>query len=276
MAGRAKEIANNLLERALQRDQFDADMHDNKLLYSVFGFIAATDFTDNAILLSNLGYVLAQQDFNVCLLDLKVFYPNLYLYLDVAQNTRGTGLLKVLKDDKADLKEEIKPTKYPNLYLLSASPQDLMEEYFDFSIDKISGTIETLKKHFDIILIDIPNNPPLEFCLGAMKQSHTGFFSASERIDAISNITRLLDFADSLGISAAKFANIIFMNLQDIKYDFSMIKKMRLNVVAGLPLVKGAAADALEGKLYIKDNTLVNGLYKKELVKVVNMITEQN
>jgi len=275
MAGKSK-IAGNLLEKASPRDQFNADMQEDKLLYSVFGFIPTTDFTDNAILLSNLGYALAQHDYNVCVVDLKVFYPNLYLYLDVAQNKRGNGLLTVLKDDKADLREEIKPTKYTKLYLLSSSPQDLMEEYFDFSMDKVCRVIETLKKSFDIVLIDIPNNPPLEFCLGAMKQSHMGFFTASERIDALSNITRLLDFANSVGISAAKFANIIFTNMQDIKYDFNMLKKMQLNIVAWLPLVKGAAADALEGKLYIKDNALVNSLYKKQMARIMDIILAQN
>jgi Flp pilus assembly CpaE family ATPase len=185
-------------------------------------------------------------------------------------------LLTVLKDDRADIREEVKPTKYDRLYLLSPSPQDLMEEYFDFGIEKVYAMLDTLKKYFDIVLIDIPNNPPLEFCLGAMKQSHMGFITASERIDAISNITRLLDFANSLGVSAAKFTNIIFMNMQDIKYDFSMIKKLKLNVVAGLPLAKGAAADALEGKLYIKDNPLVNGHYRKELTCIVERILSQS
>ncbi|MCL1975593.1 MAG: ATPase [Firmicutes bacterium] len=272
---RQSKTINKIREKAASREQFDANAYAGKLLYSVFGFISSTDFTDNAILISNLGYIMARQNFNVCVVDFKVFYPNLYLYLDVPQNLRGNGLLAVLKDDKADLREEVKPTKYTGLYLLSPSPQDLMEEYFDFSVDKVCEVIEIIKKKFDIVLIDIPNNPPLEFCLGAMKQSHMGFFTASERIDALSNITRLLDFVDSVGVSVAKFTNIIFMNMQDIKYDFSMIKKLKFKIVAGLPLIKGAAADALEGKLYIKDNSLVNNLFKKEIAKIIASILEQ-
>lgn len=271
---RQSKIISGIMQKAAPREQLNADTNAGKLLYSVFGFISSTDFTDNAILISNLGFILAKQNYNVCVVDLKVFYPNLYLYLDVPQNLRGKGLLTVLKDDMADLREEVKPTKYTGLYLLSPSPQDLMEEYFDFSVDKVCEVIEHLKKYYDIVLIDIPNNPPLEFCLGAMKQCHMGFFTASERIDALSNITRLLDFANSVGVSVAKFTNIIFMNTQDIKYDFSIIKKLQLKIVAGLPLVKGAASDALEGKLYIKDNPLINTLYRKEMAKIVAMIIE--
>jgi len=109
-----------------------------------------------------------------------------------------------------------------------------------------------------------------------MKHSHMGFFTASERIDAVSNITRLLDFANSIGISAAKFTNIIFMNTQDLKYDLNIIKKLQFNIVAGLPLVKGAISDALEGKIYIKDNPVVNSHYKNEMARIIDMILEQN
>lgn len=272
MAGKTNELISTILERTTPSQQIHLDIQNSKLMYSVFGFVPATDFTDNAVLLSNLGYILAQQDHNVCLVDFKVFSPNLYMYLGVNQNKRGSGLLKMLKDDNADVRDEVVPTKHERLYLLSSSPQDLIEEYFDFGIEKVALVIDTLKKCFDIVLIDIPNNPPLEFCLEAMKQSHIGFFTVSERVDALSNITRLLDFASSVGISVGKFTNVIFVNLQGIKYDFSIIKKLKLNIVAELPLIKGALADALDGKLYVKDNPIVNSVYKKEMFKIVEQI----
>ena len=51
-----------------------------------------------------------------------------------------------------------------------------MEEYFDFEFENVERVINTLKSIFDVVLIDIPNNPPLEFCLGAVKYCHMGFF----------------------------------------------------------------------------------------------------
>jgi hypothetical protein len=60
------------------------------------------------------------------------------------------------------------------------------------------------------------------------------------------------------------------------KYVAYQLKKLQLNIVAWLPLVKGAAADALEGKIYIKDNTLINGLYKKQMARIIDMILTQN
>lgn len=80
-----------------------------------------------------------------------------------------------MKSDKVDFRDELQQTKYDKLFLLTPSPQDLMEEYFDFEFENIERVITTLKQMFDIVLIDIPNNPPLEFCLGAMKYCHIGF-----------------------------------------------------------------------------------------------------
>ena len=275
MARKAIDSISSILERTSPKDLRNTDVQGSQLLYSIFGFLPATDCTDNVILLSNLGYVLGQKGFNVCLLDLKVFNPNLYLYLDLPHNLKGKGLLSILKDDRADLREELNKTKYDGLYLLSPSPQDLMEEYFDFPMEKVAYVIESLKKTFDIVLVDIPNNPPLEFCLGAMKHCHMGFFTAAERIDALSGITRMLDFTESLGISISKFANIIFTNLQYVKFDYASLEKLNLRILAGLPLAKGLVADALDGKLYIKDNPLINNTYRKELEKIVNFILLQ-
>ncbi len=275
MDRKAEITINDILEKISPREQASIDMQGNKLLYSVIGFISATDFTDNGIVLSNLGYVLGQSGLNTCIVDFKVFYPNLYQYLDVPQNKRGRGLLNVLKSDKVDIRDEINVTKYEKLFLLTPSPQDLMEEYFDFDFSNIETVIETLKKIFDVVLIDIPNIPPLEFCMGAMKYCHMGFFTASERIDAVNNMTRLLDFANTLGISTAKFVSVIYMNLQETGYDFDIIKKLKFNIVAALPIAKGAITDSYEGRMYIRDNPLVNRYFEEQINNLAQMIIRQ-
>lgn len=275
MAGKTKEFLGGIFEKASPREQLGAELQASPLMYSVFGFVPATDGTDNVLLLSNLGYVLSQRGYNVCIVDFKVFSPNMYFYLDVEQNARGKGLLTALKDDKADLRDQINKTRIDNLFLLSPSPQDLVEEYFDFSIERVVELVETLKRLFDIVLIDIPNIPPLEFCLGAIKQCHIGYFTATERVDVLSNITRLLDFVSSLGVNVSKFTNVVFTNMQDVKFDINGLKKMRFHIAATIPYAKGALIDALEGRLYLRDNPLVSGQYKKEMGKLVAEILSQ-
>jgi hypothetical protein len=272
---REKQKVNEIFHKISSKDLIGAELQEDKLMYSVVGFIPVSDLCDNALLISNLGYLLSEKGLNTCIVDFKVFYPNLYQFLDAKPNKKGTGLIRLLKSDKVDFREEIIKTKYEKLFLLSPSPQDLMEEYYDFDFQNIERVITTLKGMFDIILLDIPNIPPLEFCLGAMKFCHIGFFTAAERIDASTNMVKLLDYAASVGISTAKFTRVILMNLLDIKFDYKVITELGFTIVAALPLVKGAIAKSMEGKLYTKDTPIFNKYFIKEIRKLADILANQ-
>ncbi|TYQ16053.1 UNVERIFIED_CONTAM: MinD-like ATPase involved in chromosome partitioning or flagellar assembly [Acetivibrio alkalicellulosi] len=275
MDSKGKNRISAMISKISSKELIGAELQESKLIYNVVGFIPACDFTDNALLISNLAYLLSQKGLNTCVLDLKVFYPNLYQFLDVKPNKKSDGLIKVLKSDKVDMRSEVLNTRYDRLYLLSPSPQDLLEEYYDFQFENIERVISNLKSMFDIILIDIPNNPPLEFCLGAMKYCHVGFFTSSERVEASGNMIKLLDHASSIGISTSKFTSVIMMNLMGIDYDYKVIDELGFKVVASIPLVKAAITYALEGRIYVRDNPLVNKYFIKEIKKLADLISEQ-
>ncbi|MDQ2085692.1 ATPase [Herbivorax sp. ANBcel31] len=272
---KGKKRVSSMISKISSKELIGSELQENKLIYSVVGFLPSCDFVDNALLISNLGYLLSQKGLNTCIVDLKVFYPNLYQFLDVKPNKKSDGLIKVLKSDKVDIREEMLHTRYERLYLLSPSPHDLMEEYYDFDFENIERVISTLKNTFDIVLIDIPNNPPLEFCLGAMNNCHVGFFTASERIEVSGNMMKLLDYANSVGISTAKFTSVILMNLLGLDYDYKVIEEMGFNIAAKIPFVKSAITYSLEGRIYVKDNPLINKYFKRELHKLADNLSEQ-
>ena len=68
----------SVLKKISPMELLGAEMHYNKLIYSVVGFIPACDMVDNAFLISNLGCLLSEKGLNTCILDFKVFYPNIY------------------------------------------------------------------------------------------------------------------------------------------------------------------------------------------------------
>lgn len=262
----------DIFQKISSRDLVGAELQENRKIYRVFGFLPACEMVDNALLISNIGYLLAQKGFNTCILDLKVFYPNLFYFLEVEPPKKECGLIRVLKSDRVDFRDEIRTTPYERLYLLSPSPYDLFEEYFDFDFEHLDRVMATLKQMFDLVLVDIPNNPPLEFCLGAIKNCHIGFFTATERLEAAGNMMKLMDFAASVGISPAKFSNVIFMNVQQLNFDRRIFAEAGLRIVASLPLAGAASALALEGKLYMKDAALVSKPFKKGIERIVNWI----
>lgn len=255
--------------------EVEADLENQAgdILYNVIGFISVSDFADNGNVIANVGGLIAEKNLNTCIVDFKVFYPTLYNYVDVLPNERGKGLLSVLKNDKIDIRTQINETKYKQLYLLSPSPYDLIEEYVDFKISDIERLLEELKEIFDIVLIDIPNNPPLEFCLAAMKYVHRGFITVSERIESIQNATKLLEFANSVGVSTAKFTNLIYVNGLELSYDYGAIKETDFKIAAKLPMVKGAIEEYFKGNLYVKHSSMLDKQYLQGIQQLVEMIT---
>lgn len=264
-----------IVDKISPRDRIYIEMHNQELMYSIIGFVPTSEGTDNSILISHLGYLLSQKGLNTCIVDFKVFNPSLYQYLDCQQNKKGEGLIKILRSDKVDLRDEITTTKYDRLYLLSPSPFDNIEEYFEFDFDCIERTISALKGMFDVVLIDIPNFPALEFCVATMKYCHMGFMTCSERLEAPNNMEKLLDFLTSIGISTSKFTSVIIMNHQNNQYDISTFEKMGFNIVAILPHVKGAVTSYLEGEMYIKTNPILNKHFVANCNRLVELIMRE-
>lgn len=275
MDNRDKVEMSSLLEKLSPRDKIYSEMEINKILDNVIGFIPAGDGSDSSILLVNLAVSIAAKGYSTCILDAKVFYPSIYKLLDCEANPAGQGLIRICRSDKVDIRDEINETKYKNLYLLSASPADLMEDYFDFEMDDVERVVDSLKETFDFVIIDIPNIPPLEFCVTCVKNCNVGFFIWSERIDCPQNTSRFLEFIGSLGIGISKLTNVIMNNLHGLRYDKKIIEDMEMKLVAEFPFVPGAIDLSLEGRVYVTDGLLINKKYKESMKTLVDILTKQ-
>lgn len=251
-------------------DKISRDYEVRKSRINVAAFIPACDFVENGQVISNLAYILAKNDMTVCVVDFKVFYPNLFYWIGVEPNRKGEGLMRILKNYRNDIKSVINQTSERNLFLLSPSPYDSIESYYSFEFRHIEAVINVLSENFDVVLIDAPNNPPLEFCLGAMMNCMQGFFTAAERIDTLSNMIKLIHHANSIGISGAKFLDVIFMNTYNTAFDFTALRKSNFTVAAHLPFVKEAWECSLEGKIYLRDAQLPNKFFVKEMQRLAS------
>ncbi len=250
------------------------ELERGALLENIYGFIPAGDSTDISLLIANLGALLAGKGKSVCILDAKVFYPSVYKLVGCGAGPKGKGLLAAIKSEKADFREEITGTRHKNLYIMSASPSDTMEDYFDVKEDEVERIIAALKDMFDIVLIDIPNIPPLEFCYVSMKCCNMGFVVWSERIECPQNTSRLLHFINSIGIGASKFANVIISNEMGINYDRKVIDEMNLRLIAQIPFAQGVVDYSLEGKAYVAGSVLMDRRYSKSIYRLADIIVE--
>jgi septum formation inhibitor-activating ATPase MinD len=263
-----------ILEKLSPRDKIYSEIETNKIIDNVIAFIPSGDSTDSSILIANLAAAIAKRSWNVCIIDFKVFYPNIYKLLDCEAVPKGKGLIKLLRSDKIDFREEISDTKYKNLYILSPSPMDLIEEYFDFQFEDIDRLINTIKEMFDLVLIDVPNIPPLEFCVGAIKQCNVGFCVWSERIDCPQNTQRFLSYIASMGISSSKIANVILNNVQGFEYDKQIITEMGMKYIGEVPYVPSMINYSLEGRVYSVDSLVLDKRYVRSIERLVDLMVK--
>jgi MinD-like ATPase involved in chromosome partitioning or flagellar assembly len=259
--GSRKELTDTLVER------FVIDSGYDKPKGIVVGFISACEFAETGEIIANLAYLLSSRGYTVCAVDFKVFYPNLFDWLGgVAADKKGDGLLRLLNSDRTEIKSVANETDDKRVFLIAPSPNDDIEDYLNIDINDIKRVTLLLKETFDIVLIDIPNNPPLEFCAGAIMNCQKGFFVVPERIDAPRNMLKLLNFTSKFTNNAESFNNIILSHKHDMVYDENVLTEeikregkdsIKLRMVARIPFIKESIQCALDGKVYIKDGSFV-------------------
>lgn len=263
MVGRGnREIRDTLLEK------LSADAGYDKPKGIVAGFIPACEFVEASEIIANLAYVLSAQGIVVCLVDFKVFYPNLCDWLGgAAAEKKGAGLMELLNSDRTEVRSVARSTDDKNIFLVAPSPNDDIEDYFNFSIEDVARTIAILKETFDVVLIDIPNNPGLEFCIGALMHCQKGFFIATDRVDAPRNIQKLMEFASRITGNARNFNSLILARQQGLIFDRGVLTDtkmggdkdgVKLRVVADIPLIKETQQCSLDGKVFIRDGSLIS------------------
>ena len=287
MAGRGKqsEIKDTLLEK------ISADSGYDKPKGIVAGFIPACEFVEAGEIIANLAYVLSMRGVVVCVVDFKVFYPNLCDWLGgVTSDKKGNGLIRLLNSDRTQVRSIARETDNRNVFFIAPSPNDDIEDYFSFSIDDVSRVISMLKETFDVVLIDIPNNPGLEFCIGALMHCQKGFIIASERIDAPRNIQKMMEFAFRITDNARSFNNLILARHQSLVYDCTPLTDtlmgdskdgVKMRIVANIPFNRETQQCALDGKVFIRDGSIINRSLAKagktftiEIIKIANELLE--
>lgn len=254
------------------KERIFEQLESKKILENVIGFIPASDSADVPIMVSNLGVYLADMGYSVCVLDANVFYPCLYKLFGCESKPRGRGLLSVLRSDKMDFRDEVLKTKYKNVYVMSSSFMDPIEDYLDIRQEDFERVLLTLKDMFDLVLVSIPNNPPLEACYVSIRNCDMGFTVWNERVDCALNTSKFMEFYSSINIGVAKFSNVIINNTMGLRFDRDVIKEMNLKLITEFPFVPAVVDYSLEGKIYIAESAIMDKRYKRSLEKLAQLI----
>jgi len=253
------------------------------IINNVIGMMSINGGAGASTIVANVAHILSKYnllnknkesltDMVVCVVDFNVMNPVQYQLLGQESPEKGKGLLDVLITGTESMSKNL--IRVSNtLSLLSPSIYDDLYEYFDINSINVSDIIDYLKDHYDIVIIDMPNNPPSPLCYQTMKWCNKLFVIWDESITIYQNTKRLMDFFASIKIRN-KFTHIIFNKKTRtplvIERIDELVKKLGLKLLAIIPYAQDIVNDNLNGTLYVEQ-----GIVKKDVKKAFMAISSE-
>ena len=267
-----KKAVKKRVEKLSPVDEVYRQIEDSRLFENVVGFFPATNSVSVAPHICNIAIELGARGYKVCIVDMKLHFPNIYLLLGEKPLPEGTGISKMFRFDTADIRDNIIVSKHRNVYILGSSPDEPIEKYFDTTRQEISRVLQEAKGKFDIVLVDIPLTPQSYHTTQAIKECDKGFICWGERIEAPQNTKKLLEFFTSISHGMAKFNKVLMCDTVGSRFPTEVIKELDMGYIGDFPLSKQLVDSTLEGRPYIENAVFKSKKYKNTLAIVCNNI----
>lgn len=262
--------------------------NENSFIFdNSIGFLGVKGGVGTSSLLANVALDVASKGKSVCIMDADVFKPSIIRMFDCASELEEEqGLQTVLKDDSCDIRDNLIKTKYDNVYILSRSLNDKIEDFLDFEEKDFKRVIDELKSVFDIVLIDIPLNFCLEFCIYPLKFVDRGFMVWEDNIECFQNTFDIKFFLKyAADIDTGKISNIIInkrrlsglmdasaKGLIGVPFNTENISELKCRLFSEVPFIGEIQNYINEGRPYLKAGSKINGRFLSEIEKITRFI----
>lgn len=264
------------------KDQIQSEM----ILDNVIGIMSVNGGAGASTIVANVGHILSKYnlihkkndsltDMVVCIVDFNVFNPMQYQLLSAKVPDKGVGLQEIFISGTKNISPNL--IRLSNtLSLVTASPNDDIYEYFDVTTTGVNELIVYLKEHFDVVLIDIPNQIASPLCYETIKCCSKTFLVWDENISIYQSTKRLLKFFKDIKIRN-KFTHIIFnkktRTSMAIEHIEDLAKKVGLKLLTIIPYSQDIVNDNLNGTLYVEQGVIRKDI-KKGLMKICSEIIQ--
>lgn len=267
-------------------DKVKEQIKSEIIMDNVIGITSITGGAGTSTIVSNIGHILSNYnliqkkketltELVVCVVDFNVFNPLLYQYLSTDELEKGKGLMDVFIAGPEHISMNLTRIS-STLSLLSASPQDELYEYFDITTDQISSTIEYLKDHFDVVIIDIPNMLPSPLFYETIKRCNKVFVVWDENINIYQSTRRVIEFLEKIKIRK-KLTHVIFNKKTKtplvVEKIEALAKKLGLKLLTVIPYNQDIVNNSLNGTLYFEQAVIKKDV-KRSFMKICSEITE--
>lgn len=279
-------ILNKFFKSLSVDEKIKDEIQSEMIIDNVVGFMSMTGGAGSSTIVANIAHILSNYnlmkkkkesltDLVICVVDLNVINPIQYQLLGQEEPEKEFGLHNIFVSGPTKISSNMLRVSN-TLSVVTASPNDDIYEYFDTTARNVSDMIEYLKDHFDIVILDIPNQPASPLCYEAIKMCSKVFVIWDESINIFRNTERLIDFFNKIKIRN-KISHVIFNKKTktplDIEHIEELVKKLGLKLLGIIPYSQNIVNDSLSGKLYMEHGILKKDI-KRAFMKVCSEITQ--
>lgn len=197
----------------------------------------------STIVQSVASNIARKSNYSVCIIDTNYIYPTMYPMLVTGVDDTRKDLL----DFKDDLTDIIIETNLKNVHLISMYNRTVIDMLSSKdNPDTMNALISAVKSYYDVVLIDLSNEPSMISTYGALK-SNKIFLIGDQSMRTIYNLRKVLNTLSTLGIPTVKSKNVVLNKVvRDVNANTN-----KVIIEAGLDMV---------GEIYASDKIATRGI----------------
>lgn len=219
-----------------------------QLLYDkVIGFKGVVNGCGNSTLVQNVAIALSNStNYSICVVDANYIAPTMYPMLVNSPDSKRKDFL----DYDGDLTELVINTNFRNVYLLSMYNRGILDmlsaKDSEITAEKLIGA---LKSYYDIVLIDLSNEPTNISTHMAIKCNKI-YNIADQSLKSIYNLRKSLNTMSTLAVPVAKSNKIILNKMvPDVLSNTSkVVEESGLKIIGQIPLSLSIAKQGVSGQ----------------------------
>jgi pilus assembly protein CpaE len=233
---------------------------DQLIFDKVIGFRGVVPGNGTSTIVQNVAYALSERtNYDVCILDTAFLYPTQYPMLVSSSEGKRQDIL----DYTNELSDIVVKTDVSNVHLFSMSNRTIVDMLSNRdSKDLTENLIQSLKTKFDIILVDLSNEPTQIATYAAIKCNKV-INIVAQSLKSVYHLRKSLNQMVSLAVPLAK-ANRAVINrvLPDVLSNTqSAVEDSGLTVVGQIPFSMDIAKLGVAGKQIYARKTSNKDIY---------------
>lgn len=182
----------------------------NQHRFNITGFFSPFSCVGQTTLVVNTGYILAKKGYKVCIVDLDLFRPDVFRYLERENNDEVRSISGKLVNSTVPITEFVNPSRFKNIVFVSSSISDhpakfcisdAGENQSQYTLDTFTEMFADLSHLYDFVLLDIGDNITDIATIAAFSTADKIYAITDGSMKSIENLMKSNSVFSSIGMN---------------------------------------------------------------------------